>query len=57
MPEQAFEIARLLDPVSDGRRALHTLTIGTYRTDMEMFTLAMAPRTPDGAPGCDDINL
>lgn len=56
-PEEAFEIARLLDPVSDARRALHVLTLSTYRTDSEWFTLAMVPRMPDGAPGCDGINL
>jgi hypothetical protein len=53
----AFEIARLLDPVSDTRRALHVLTLSSYRTDTETFTLAMVPRTPDGAPDCDGINL
>lgn len=55
--EDAFEMARLLDPVDDARRALHALTVSTYRTDTEWFTLAMVPRTPDGAPGCEGINL
>lgn len=56
-PEEAFEIARRLDPADDTRRALHVLTLSSYRTDTERFTLAMVPRMPDGAPGCEGINL
>jgi hypothetical protein len=56
-PEEAFEIARLIDPTDVSRRILHGMTINTYRTDTEWFSMAMVPRTPDGAPGCDGINL